>query len=277
MERRGSIEVHPKANASAALLMMRRCSDDSFAQYSYQDLMNMMVKASSSQSASAPAPQSSEDDLMSSTSFVHLQDSLAHIDYETDEDSTCSDCSSLGEDHFLDRYDDDDDNLEDDSVSSFDFAFDDSTITSFSSSASKRPPGRHVRFAATTRVRVHGLTLEATADNACHWSLDWAHAPQEVHEPVRFDDDTDDTAVLGRRPLRRFSLHQREKRLAAVTGWSLDRVYQQEEEALLRQIEQMVRLRCDSVDKSSDNNNKSSSSSSSSARPQVATRLERHD
>ena len=139
-----------------------------------------------------------------------------------------------------------------------------------SSSSAKQRPGRHVRFAATTRVRVHALTLQATADNACHWSLDWAHAAQEVHEAVRFDDDDDDndnTAFIGRRPLRRFSLHQREKRLAAVTGWSLDRVYQQEEEALLRQIEQMVKLRCDSVDKSSDSNNNKSSSNSSGRRP----------
>lgn len=233
MEKRGSIEIHPAA--------MRRQSDDSFAKYTYQDLM---------------AAASSAGEL--TRGFVQHQDSLAHFEYEfSDDDDDASSCdSSISDDD--DAYESTSDS---ESVSSFDMeeiedleddynnnnnddddddicctagAFIEEATASLSDDSTTNDSAPNttsgVRFAPYAQVREYSVTMQATADNACFITLDWDYT---VVPRVAIRETAS-------KPIKRLTLHQREKRVAQVTGLSLDEIYEREEDSLLQQIEEAM-------------------------------------
>ena len=215
LEKRGSIEIHPSATR-------RRSSGDSFANYSYQDLITAINVVQR---------------------FVE-HDSLDRMDYfefsEDDDEGDLNDCSSCGSVSSLDATEAEEE-LDDgnDDICCTDTAvatIEEEEVTASSSvddtacddaGAATMRHSKGVQFATYAHVREYSITMQANVDNACYLCLSWECTKLDHRVPVR---------NVPSKTIRRLTLNQREKRLAQVTGLSLDEIYQMEEDLLLQEI-----------------------------------------
>ena len=217
-QRRENLEKLGSFEMQQSCTMRRRTSGDSFAKYSYHDLIVAMeivrgFVESQDHLALVEHCDSSDDeeDIDMSNCLVAAEgssecESVSSLGEEEDEEFVCFASTLMGEATALSPVD--------------------SSVASCITTPRVTSP--RVSFVSHAQVREYSLTVQSSDENACHLCLSWEHATPDQRVPIR---DSPSKTV------RRLSLHQKEKRLAKVTGLTLDKINEIEEDSHLQQFE----------------------------------------